>query len=387
MNLSKIANNRIARWFYCVYLAARYKGGLLRKAKFFHFARIVSRKGVVWFRIERLAKDYTDAWYAMSSMPEDERRWYIEHGFSPAKKVFYGVGPDNYKSYLSDFEFYRKENYKNSKSSSWFDDKLNTYFLLQPFKDYLPRHYYYARGGVMYPLDVDAKFNHGADDVLSLVKTREIAAKKCLGGHGEGFYKLSYSDGAFYANDKECSEEKMRQLLAGLKGYLITDFVKPAHYLREIVGEDSFAVMRVMAIYDPEDGPRFERTMIRLGTAKAGHTQAMHDHIYAGIDENGRLYDPILEKSDYDFRRIKEHPDTGKEIEGCQLKNMEQLRELVKRISGYLPMTPYLIFDIIPTDESFSILEINSHGQPFIFEPFGLVKSSKYFTKLFKTVE
>ena len=179
----------------------------------------------------------------------------------------------------------------------------------------------------------------------------------------------------------------MIRLLAGLDGYLITDFVKPAQYLREIVGEDAFAVMRVMAIFDPEEGPRFVRAMIRLGTVKAGHTQAMHDHIYAGVDENGRLSEPILEKSDFDFVRIKEHPDTGKEIEGCQLKNMEGLRELVTRISGYLPMTPYLIFDIIPTDASFSILEINSHGQPFIFEPFGPVKSSKYFTKLFKTVE
>ena len=83
---------------------------------------------------------------------------------------------------------------------------------------------------------------------------------------------------------------------------------------------------------------------LKVERAKAGLTQAMHDHIYAGIDENGRLYDPILEKSDYDFLRIKEHPDTGKVIEGCQLKNIDKLRELVKQISGYLPMTPYLIF-------------------------------------------
>ena len=47
-------------------------------------------------------------------------------------------------------------------------------------------------------------------------------------------------------------------------------------------------------------------------------------------------------------------------------------------------MTPYLVFDIIPTDDSFSILEINSHGQPFIVEPYYRLKLHPEFKNLFK---
>lgn len=341
------------------------------------------KNGVTWSRLERLASDYTNAWYGMSYMPKDERKWYITHGFSPNRKKYCGVTPDNYKQYLSDFEFYNTKSYINLKSSFWFDNKLNTYYLLRPFAQYLPKHYYYANKGVLYPLDVEEKRNCKAEDVVALVKTRAIAAKKCLGGHGDGFYKLEYSNGVFLANDKEISEKDLKQLVEKLDGYIITDFVKPAKYLREIGGEDAFAVMRVMVIYDDVDGPQFERLMLRLGTTKAGHTQALHDYLYIGIDEDGAFYNPLIELSDLEFEKIEKHPDTGKQLLGNSLRNLDQLKSIVKEISGCLPTTPYLIMDIIPTDDSFSILEINSHGQPFNFEPFNPVKTSKYFVKLF----
>jgi hypothetical protein len=123
--------------------------------------------------------------------------------------------------------------------------------------------------------------------------------------------------------------------------------------------------------------------MLRMGTKKSGHTQALHDYLYIGIDENGAFFNPLIELSDYDFETIENHPDTGKKLLGNSLKNLELLKKTIREISGYLPITPYLILDIIPTDDSFIILEINSHGQPFNFEPFHPVKESENFRKLF----
>lgn len=384
--INKLLSNGIIGCGYCTWLSMRYKGNIARKLRFLKYANMVRRQKVIWFRIDRLAADFTNAWYDMSYMPKEERKWYITHGFSPNRKKYCGVTPENYKQYLSDFEFYRATNYKNyndKSSSAWFNNKLNTYYLLQPFIKYMPKHYYYASKGVMYPLDVEEKHNCKAEDIVSLVKIRAIAAKKCLGGHGDGFYKLEYSNGVFLANDKEITENNLKQLIENLDGYIITDFVKPAKYLREIGGEDAFGVMRAMVIYDDVDGPQFERLMLRLGTTKSGHTQALHDYLYIGIDENGAFFNPLIELSDYDFEKIEVHPDTGKKLLGNSLRNLDQLKSIVKEISGYLPTTPYLIFDIIPTDDSFVILEINSHGQPFNFEPFNPVKNSKYFKNLF----
>lgn len=391
MDYHKIINKLLSYGFigygYCLWLSIRFRGGIAKKMRYLKYANMARKNKVVWFRIARVAADFTNAWYDMSYMPKEERKWYITHGFSPNRKKYCGVTPENYKKYLSDFEFYNSANYKNyndKSSSAWFNNKLNTYYLLQPFVKYMPKHYYYASKGVMYPLDVEEKHNSSAETIVKLIKGRAIAAKKCLGGHGDGFYKLEYKNGAFFANDEGVSEKDLKQLIEKMDGYIITDFVKPAFYLREIGGEDAFAVLRTMVIYDENDGPQFERVMLRIGTTKSGHTQALHDYLYLGIDDNGAFYNPLIELSDYDFERIETHPDTGKKLLGNSLKNMDKLKNIVTRISGYLPTTPYLILDIIPTDDSFSILEINSHGQPFNFEPYNPVKNSKYFRKLFK---
>lgn len=383
MEYQRLLSKGIIGCSYCAYLSMRYKGNLMQKFRYYKYANMSRRKGVAWFRIDRLAADYTNGWYEMKDMPEKEKTWYIEHGYNPAKKYFCGVTPENYKKYISDFEFYKSSSYKNARSLMWFDNKLNTYYLLKPFSEFLPKHYYYANEGIMYPLDVETKCNVSSNKIVELVKTKkEVAAKKCFGGHGEGFYKLEFRENSFIANGKVVSEEELNRIITHMNGYLITDFVRPAKWIREMAGEDSFCVLRVMTIYNG-DGPHFERLMARLGSKKAGPTQAGHDFIYIGIDEDGVIFNPFYEYSDYEWESVKYHPETKNRIEGERMQNMDKLKKLVIDVAGYLPTTPYLIFDIIPTDDSFSILEINSHGQPFNFEPFHPVKESENFRKLF----
>lgn len=353
------------------------------RRKYMKFAKMARKKGVVQFRIDRIAKEYSLDYFEGGGK-ESPEKWYLyDYGIATSKSKWYGLTKENYKCFLSDYDFYNTDNYMNEQFVYWFDDKLSTYYLLQPFSKYLPKHYFYAKNGVMYPLNIEEKHNYHASDVVSLVKTRAIAAKKCIGGHGDGFYKFEYLEDVFYINDKKYMEKDFERLLEKLDGYIITDFVKPAHYLREIGGEDAFAVLRAMVIYDDVKGPQFERLMLRMGTKKSGHTQALHDYLYIGIDENGAFFNPLIELSDYDFETIENHPDTGKKLLGNSLKNLELLKKTIREISGYLPITPYLILDIIPTDDSFIILEINSHGQPFNFEPFHPVKESENFRKLF----
>lgn len=360
-------------------------GQYARRAKYTKFAMKAYREGVFALRVDRVATDFTNAWYAMDTMSALEKDWYVENGFNPRTKYYCGVTKDNFKHYISDFEFYNSQNYMNHTGFQWFDNKLNTYYLLAPFADNLPRHYYYIDCGEIMPLNVDTKHNCSPCDLTSLLKEMKvIVAKKCYGGHGEGFYKLEYHDGAFVVNGKEITEQDFNALIVSLNGYIITDFIKPASWIRKMAGENSFAVIRVMTIYDKQDGPQFERIMMRLGTEKAGPTQAGHDFLYVGIKNDGTFFDSFYEYSDYSWEKMDTHPETGEAINGRIMPNIDALKKLCNDISGYLPTTPYLVFDIIPTDDSFIILEINSHGQPFNFEPFDPVKGSKYFTKLFK---
>ena len=52
-------------------------------------------------------------------------------------------------------------------------------------------------------------------------------------------------------------------------------------------------------------------------------------------------------------------------------------------VSRHLAMTPYLVMDIIPTDDGFKILEINSHGQVKSVEAYYPFLLNEYNRKVF----
>ena len=143
--------------------------------------------------------------------------------------------------------------------------------------------------------------------------------------------------------------------------------------------------MRIIAIYDENDGPQITAVILRLGCKNAGVVTDFSGTIYVGLTlDEGKSFEPIYKENEYCYRKIKNHPDTGVNLEGFQVENWEELKKLVKDVCGYVPMTPYLCVDIIPTDDGFAILEINSHGQVRVIEPHYPFLSNKYNKKLFK---
>ena len=71
---------------------------------------------------------------------------------------------------------------------AFFENKLNTYFLLAPFKKDLLRHYWWVdTKGEVYSLDADTNKKGSFEDIVKLVKEKLIVAKACYGGHGKGF--------------------------------------------------------------------------------------------------------------------------------------------------------------------------------------------------------
>lgn len=365
-------------------MTARYGGSPQRKAKYFKFARIAQKAGVVSFRIDRVASEYVDAWYSINDMSPGDKLWYISHGFNPNRKAWYGITKENYRSFVSDFEFYRTSSYVNNPFTGWFDDKLTTYRMLQPFKENQPVHFCYIKNGILLPLDLNGKIAKSAEAIIALAKERPLALKRCVGGHGAGFMKLHYSQERFWLNDKEITPSDLVNMISSLDGYVVTEFVKPHASLRAIIGEDNFTVLRVISIFDAQDGPQVVGIIARIGTAKAGHTQAGHDHFYMNVDmTTGHASDAVYEYSDYDFENILTHPETGASLDEVAIPGISEVMQLVKDVSVHLAAAPYLVFDIVPTDDGPKILEINSHGQPFIVDQYVRVKKNRYFAKLF----
>ena len=312
-----------------------------------------------------------------------EEKWkYCNLGFHPHWKARVGVTMDNYKDFINYWEFYNIKSYCNKRLVKLFDDKLLTYYALKKWDRYIPNHYFYIKEGNLCPLDSMEKNNLTWNNVLELMKLKALAAKKCHGGHGEGFHKLAFNDGNILIDDNPCDEKVLKDLINSMDDYIITDFSYPSLALQSVIGEDSFAVMRVLTTYTKEEGASVDRMIIRIGTKAAGHTQAGYDILYANIDDEGCIRDTVYEYSGWHCEKMEQHPETGKTIEGFKLEGLSELKKVLTEIASCLSVAPYLVWDIIPTEKSFSILEINSHGQLENFERFETLKKNKKLCQL-----
>jgi len=369
--------------------ALRYQKG--RRAKYFEFARMARKNNVVNFRIDRVADGFTRDWYDYKETTKEEKYWAYSKGFASYKLKYYGITKDNYHDFLSDYDYYWNENYLDKDFEALYESKIFTYFTLYPYKDNMPKHYYFIdRYGNIKPLGVEKNNSGTIDELISLVKQTGIAAKATEGGHGKGFYKLDFIENIFYVNEVETSEKDFRNLLTSMRCYLITDFLRPAKALQDLCGKDSFGVMRIVTVYDEQEGPQVTAALIRLGSKGAGWLTDFTGTVYCGIDlEKGTFFEPYYcDEFDLLYHRIEKHPDTNIALQGYDLTSngidWSELRKLVLSISRHLSMTPHLTFDIIPTDDGFKILEINSHGMVTLTEPYYPTMRNKYAKKLFK---
>lgn len=391
MELKRFLSKVLTLFPITIRLTILYRGGLKSKIQYYRFARLAKEKGVISFRIDRVARDYVRAKHK-SKIDKSNADFLIAHGINPSRANMAGINRSNVNEFISEFDFYNIVNYHGIDLSQMFDNKLMTYFVLNKFQDFIPAHFYYISktNGVQsfYKLTNINEPNNISPILFikSLLEDSAIALKRCYGGHGDGFIKLSKIGDNYLINDVVSEEIEVDKKIGDLDNYIVTSFVKPHKELRDICGENSFAVLRVITLYSTTKRcAEIAGIIIRLGTQKSGATQAFHDHMYVGVNmEDGSLYNPIYEVDDYNYYHTDFHPDTNKRITGYKLPNLNLLKETVIQIANYLSMTPYLVFDIIPTDDSFSILEINSHGQPFIVEPYYRLKLHPEFKNLFK---
>lgn len=376
--------SRCGSIYYCIRSAMKFKGSVSQKIKYLSFLRLAWKNGVARSRWGRIADMYVDDYYNYQGASKPAKKWAYTHGFSSYKlSEWYGITKDNYSDYMSDFVFYNLRYYIHTPElKALYEHKCCTYFTLQPFKESMPRHYFFLREGRIIPLDVTDKKDYEINSIISLIKERPIVAKACIGGHGQGFFKLAYSkdDGAFIVNNNQFqTEEELLSLLSRLDNYIITDFEIPKKEYVDLCGPDAFAVIRVITVFDPKDGPQLTAALIRLGCKESGVTTDYKGTIFCGITlDDGVTFKPLIRVTDDLCAPCPEHPDTLKRLSGLSIPGWENLKELVLDVSGYLAVTPYLVMDIVPTEKGFSILEINSHGQVRNMEPFYPFFENKY---------
>ena len=294
--------------------------------------------------------------------------WAWRKGFLSYRIDQYGLTSDNYKQFLSDYDYYWLNRINNS-YQIWINDKTTFRYILEPFKEYIPQYYYsiYKCSGktVIKPMQdcpENSKTGTGIDGIIKILKEKgKLALKPSAGTHGDGFYCLSYDKGNLYANDQIIDPEDFKNMINGFHSfYLVTEFINMNYNLKKIY-DKSVNSIRIMVINKYGYDPQIMQAYMRIGSLKSGYTDNVG---YGGICvminvETGEMFNPE-QIVDHKFQSCDRHPDTGVLIRG-KIPNWDMMCSKLLDICRYMPELEYLGFDIAITDQGFQIIEINIH--------------------------
>ena len=328
---------------------------LIKKGYSGYFAPIVFDQ-----RVDDLFRNKETTW--------KQKIWAQKRGFLSDKLSYYGLTEENYNDYLSDFDYWRLYPL-NERFSHWIDDKLTMKLILHPFSEHIPEYYYLMYDTKIVKLsDLPKGFEQSINGVINLIKDKKALAMKLVyGSKGIGFYKIEFKNGDYLINNEITDENSLNMLIESWKkhsvGYLITEYLFPHSDLKKIWPKTS-NTLRLNVIRHNNQQPQIIGSLIRFGTETTGTVDNVASGgIFSIVDLNNGHFNQGKIVVGRNLKDSPKHPNSGQPIEGY-IPFWKDIKSKIIEICDYLSGLCYLGIDVIITQDTFKIIEINSH--PFI---------------------
>lgn len=328
------------------------------------YAKMFFPKGLLPYLSIRWFQDLKNDFKTNKDTTFKEKIWAAKHGFLSYRLPQYGINEDNYRNFISDFE-YKWLRHINNKYRYWMEDKITVKYICSEYNECFPEYYYHiilknGNNKVIKMMDCPSNYSNSFEDIFELVKEKKVLAMKPdEGSHGDGFYKFEYRDGNYYLNHELASEEKIISILQDVNNqYIITEYINMHEEIKKIYDG---AVNTIRMIVFKKDGktPVIGNAYMRFGSKKTGAVDNMGaGGMFAKIDiDTGRFYDSKI-ILDNEIKECLYHPDTGVKIEGI-LPNWDKTKELVLNVAKGIPQLEYFGFDLAITENGVKFPEIN----------------------------
>lgn len=317
-----------------------------------------------------------------TSEKQEKKYWALSNGFLPDRIDLYNLNRNNFKDYLSDFDYFLIHPINNF-FAFWINDKVTLKYMLQaPIYidmdrkkrlDLMPEYYLYIEndGHYSYLMDSPVTIQKDEDYLLNLAKEKKLLAMKpSNGAGGKGFIKLSYDGTCLQVNDKEISFEAFNELKRTLQGYIVTEYIHQ-HKDLDKVWPDSACTLRVIATKHQTNGYDGGKINVivsyaRFGTKlsngasnlSSGGVGIPFDFNTGEFGEYFYRYKQFAQNGDYIY---DSHPDTKVSLKGTKLPQWEAVRDSVYALCNHFSSLEYFGFDIIITDKGLKLCEINTH--------------------------
>ncbi len=324
-----------------------------------------SRKGTRFFMQKLWLQSIKDDFHNNGDVRFNKKLWAWRRGFLSFRIHQYELTNDNYKDFLSDYD-YMWLNRINGNYQIYLNDKATFRYFLSDYKELLPKYYFLlykgVGGTVVYGMPDYLESNNQLDinHIISLLKKEKmLALKRSSGLHGKGFYRLEYKEENFFINGAMIDEKDLIHKIMNLQhNYIVTEYLVMIPELRRIY-PDSANTLRMVVVNDTTNNPVIKQCYMRIGSSKSNYT----DNIAFG----GIVVDVDLEDGSYEegeilvnhfYVKCKTHPDTKVEIKGY-IPNWDGVCSKILEVAKAIPEMEYMGFDVVISDTGLKILEIN----------------------------
>lgn len=182
-------------------------------------------------------------------------------------------------------------------------------------------------------------------------------------GSGEGVFFLNRNRDGLSLNGEEVTLEEVCALLSRLDRYLSTEFLEQARYARKIY-PGSINTIRILSLWDIKSGDPFIAAVShRFGVSRTtpiDHFHGGHGGFCASIDLETSVMEKAWTLSSSKLLQVSAHPETGEPIEGVVVPGFNNCIEGLLNAARHFPFCPCIGWDVVITENGFSILEANS---------------------------
>lgn len=313
---------------------------------------------------KHLLEDFIDD-YKQHKMPYF-KIWEVHHrGFTVSDWMFLKLTKYNYRSYLSNVQYYRMHPL-NGKYSYIIDSKwtLKQHCVGTELDKYMPKYYYSIDSEGKIERLMDCPYENeiaSKEDIARLLRDEgPLAIKLVSGSIGKGFIKGEFRGEKFILNGEELDENEFCTRISELRNYLITEYLYPHNELAKYCPYTCNCIRYLAGRFDGK--MQMLKGFIRFGTEKSGFVENYNaGGVLCYLNKKGEF----CCGNEIDFISgqnclIDEHPDNGTRLEG-KIPHWAELLEAVNKFGEVLPQLSYLGIDfVITSDERVKVLEINS---------------------------
>lgn len=321
-------------------------------------------------RLKRLRNWKQVVWDAPCDrkLPLKTKFHYAIKGFSAEEYFWYDFSKNDYKEYISDYERLNSREI-NGNYKFLLDDKLVFEEIYGQYVN-VPRNYAWINYGFVYGLHDNGMNN---ENYLEYLKKYQKTVLKWNGrGGGAGTFVIEHKDGKFFVNEEEKEVGFIKKLFAMKGSAILCEYINQSSFAAGLYSHTTNTIRIVCAKEKGQRDAEFIAATQRIGVEDSIPVDNFSSGgLIAPINpETGELGVCMAKCGRVDRVRVpfEKHPDTGEQITGKVIPNWNSIVRQVVDLTNKLPYLNFVAWDILLTDDGFTVIEGNASSGNGMFQ-------------------